>query len=55
MGTKRVFSFQQKPSYLFLQDIRAVTLISFYAKIYIYLGFGYIYAHANFQGEETFM
>ena len=27
MGTKRVFSFQQKLSYLFLQDIRAVRLI----------------------------
>ena len=34
-GTKRVFSFQQKQSYLFLQDIRAVTLISFSAKILI--------------------
>ena len=33
MGTKRVFSFQQKLSYLFLQDIRAVTLISLSAKI----------------------
>ena len=31
MGTKRVFLFQQKLSYLFLQDIRAVTLISFSA------------------------
>ena len=33
MGTKRVFSFQQKLSYVFLQDIRAVTLISISAKI----------------------
>ena len=33
MGTKRVFSFQQKLSYLFLQDIRAVRLISLSAKI----------------------
>ena len=28
MGTKRVFSFQQKQNYIFLQYIRAVTLIS---------------------------
>ena len=54
-GTKRVFSFQQKLSYLFSQDIRAVTLISFSAKIKILLRFCYIYAHANFQGEEAFM
>ena len=47
MGTKRVFSFQQKLSYSFLQDIRAVRLISFSAKIEILLGFCYIYAHAN--------
>ena len=33
MGTKRVFSFQQKLSYLSLQDIRAVRLVSFSAKI----------------------
>ena len=33
MGTKRVFLFQQQLSYLFLQDIRTVALISFSAKI----------------------
>ena len=33
MGSKPVFSFQQKTSYLFLQDIRAVRLISFSGKI----------------------
>ena len=33
MGTKRVFSSQQKLSYLLLQDFKAVRLISFSAKI----------------------
>ena len=35
MGTKQVSLFRQKLSNLFLQDIRAVSLISFSAKILI--------------------
>ena len=35
MGNKRELTFQQKRSYLFLQVIRAVGLISFSAKILI--------------------
>ena len=33
MGTERVFSYLQKLSYIFLQDTRAVKLISFSVKI----------------------
>ena len=33
MGTERVFLYKQKPSYIFLQDIRAVKMILFSLKI----------------------
>ena len=50
MGTKRVFVFQQKQSYLFLQDIDIILRQNLNL-----LEFCYNYAHTNFQGEETFI
>ena len=55
MGYERVFSYQQKLSYLILQDIRALRLVSFSVEILNLVRVCYFYTHANSQCEVNFM